>query len=464
MVGRSALIVIVGFSIIFGIAAQYWNRSSNRAMENFVNYYSSTQGYNIALSAANILADSVFWNQNATSVNRTGLSFGGGTYSMKTQRVVVNGDSDLLATVGSNYTGLNGSTVVDTIQILLHPARFSEYSFFTNNDNNVEWITGDSMTGPYHTNGSLYINGSPKFGGSVSTGTGLKTPYSSNVNPASLPDSHGDRLNCTSYQSGVIIPLPSTLANYDALPGVSKIQSSNTTSGLAYDVYMTFNGTNVAFHTTLSQKISGTWTVISGGRVPASGDSTMAISSLAGADGVILVKDGDVHVSGNMDGTVTLVAEQGGSTETSRVSSNAGNSGYDLQDANGNTSNGNVIIEGSTTYQNTSTDMLGLVANNSVMLKTQTSSVTIDAGVFAVNHSFFYQNYNSGSPIGTINLLGSLGQSTRGAVGTANSNGNGVATGYLKNYVYDTRFASSAPPYFPATGKFNILSWREKNN
>ncbi|MGB9591948.1 MAG: hypothetical protein ACPL1K_05470, partial [Candidatus Kryptoniota bacterium] len=72
MVGKGSLLVILGFSLIFGIASRYWNRMSNAAIDNFVQYYNWTNAHNIAVSAANIAADSVFWNPKATSLSLSG--------------------------------------------------------------------------------------------------------------------------------------------------------------------------------------------------------------------------------------------------------------------------------------------------------------------------------------------------------------------------------------------------------
>ncbi|HEY9166197.1 MAG TPA: hypothetical protein VIS48_08565 [Candidatus Kryptonia bacterium] len=465
MVGKGSLIVILGFSMIFGLAGQYWNRMSTDAMENFANYYDSTAAHNIAISAANILADSIFWNSSAANMSTTSpFTFNGGTFTLRTQYMVVNGDSDVLATVASSYNGFRGHVIKDSVQILLHPARFSEYAYFTNNDNNVNWITGEVMNGPYHTNGRLLISGSPTFLGSVTTGTGLATPYANPVNPSSLPDSHGDRLNCASYQSGVIIPLPTSLAQYTSIPGTVIFNNTDTHTSYNYDFYATFSSTDptkISFHTELKNGA----TMVT--RVPASGDSTIPISTLGGGasgSGVVVIQNGDIHISGNMNGDITFVAQAG--TRTSLDASASGSGGFDLSDANGNSHNGNIIIEGGITYANNpvtnpaSTNMLGLVADNSIMIKKQTTqNLAIQAALFARSGSFFYQDYNQGSSMGTLNILGSVGQSTRGAVNTNNSGT--VVTGYKKNYLYDTRFASTAPPYFPTTGKFNILSWRE---
>lgn len=490
MVGRASLMVIMGFSLIFGVAGQYWNRTSNRAVENMWNYYDSTAAHELALSAAYILADTIFWCQNNAAymghLNFPNRSFGtNATYSMSTQPDTVDGDSCILATVKGTYVSTLGRNINDTVQILLKPGRFCQYAFFTNDDNGVYWQTGDTMKGPYHTNTRLCIDGTPDFTQSVSTGTGL-TAYNNNhpinpILPTQLPDAGGDKLICPSYQSGVIINMPSSLASFNSIPATTVISSSDTHSNYAYDVYFTFNPSGgsgpgqVGFHTQLSTVSGTTVTAVSGGRIPASGDSIVDLSSFGNAGGqglgsVVIVKNGDVHVTGQMDGKVTFVAEQTNTSagDVTRVSTNAlynstsGN--FDCYGANGNHSNGNVIIEGNTTYQNTSTDELGLVADNSIMVRTSgrsltSSSVTnIDGALFARQGKIFAQNYGNGSAMGKLNVLGALAQNVRGPVGLV-----GGSSGFSKYYTFDQRFARTltSPPYSPSTGSYNILSWLE---
>jgi hypothetical protein len=66
------------------------------------------------------------------------------------------------------------------------------------------------------------------------------------------------------------------------------------------------------------------------------------------------------------------------------------------------------------------------------------------ASLQTLQHSFWVQNYNRGSAMGTLSVRGSMAQRWRGIVGT----GNGT-TGFLKDYSYDTRLKFSGPPYFP---------------
>jgi len=77
----------------------------------------------------------------------------------------------------------------------------------------------------------------------------------------------------------------------------------------------------------------------------------------------------------------------------------------------------------------------------------------IDAAILSVLHSFLVQNWDQGAPLSTIGVdaskltvKGAIAQKFRGPVGTGS--GAGIATGYLKNYIYDPRLMTLPPPYF----------------
>jgi hypothetical protein len=68
----------------------------------------------------------------------------------------------------------------------------------------------------------------------------------------------------------------------------------------------------------------------------------------------------------------------------------------------------------------------------------------IYGSIQTLQHSFWVQNYNRADPMGTLSVRGSIAQRWRGIVGTS-----GGATGFAKDYSYDTRLKFSGPPYFP---------------
>lgn len=76
------------------------------------------------------------------------------------------------------------------------------------------------------------------------------------------------------------------------------------------------------------------------------------------------------------------------------------------------------------------------------------SGIQIAGSIQTLQHSFWVQKYNKGSGKGTLLVNGSIAQRWRGIVGTA-----GGASGYIKDYNYDTRLQYSTPPYFPKWAK-----------
>jgi hypothetical protein len=73
-------------------------------------------------------------------------------------------------------------------------------------------------------------------------------------------------------------------------------------------------------------------------------------------------------------------------------------------------------------------------------------NLQVHASIQALQHSFFVQSYNRGGAMGNLTVIGSIAQKWRGAVGQ----GTGASMrGYLKDYRYDRRLKFSSPPYFP---------------
>ena len=72
------------------------------------------------------------------------------------------------------------------------------------------------------------------------------------------------------------------------------------------------------------------------------------------------------------------------------------------------------------------------------------------------------ENYSTRSPSGYLNVYGGIVQNYRGAVGTFS--GTTLASGFMKNYTYDGRFADDPPPqYPPLSDEFTWDAWREGN-
>jgi hypothetical protein len=74
-----------------------------------------------------------------------------------------------------------------------------------------------------------------------------------------------------------------------------------------------------------------------------------------------------------------------------------------------------------------------------------TKNIWIYAAILSTKHSFTVDNYNCGNSLEKLHVYGAIAQNFRGIVGTG---GGGSNTGYLKDYKYDQRLASDEPPYF----------------
>ncbi|MFS0728573.1 hypothetical protein ABC270_00685 [Curtobacterium sp. 1P10AnD] len=158
--------------------------------------------------------------------------------------------------------------------------------------------------------------------------------------------------------------------------------------------------------------------------------------------------DGDVFVSGRFSGAMTIAAA------------------------------GTVWLTGNVTYVNANQDILGLVGQDAVevwnpakcssfsgtsctnptlLRRTGGESFEVDAGIASNAGTFWNQNYDLGQPLGVLTVKGSIAQNWRGIVATG---GGTIATGFAKNYVYDSRFLTTAPPKFlqPVSTSYGVTT------
>ena len=157
---------------------------------------------------------------------------------------------------------------------------------------------------------------------------------------------------------------------------------------------------------------------------PATGETNINVATAYGCF------NGDLFVKGDVNAETTLVAEN-----------------Y-------------VYVTGDIKYvASNPTAILGLVAQNSVLVYNPMKNCSstcqsilggtnrrIDAAILSVKHTFTVQNYNVGGDRGTLTVNGAIAQLFRGAV--RSSSGSTINGGYAKNYVYEWRLQSVAPPKF----------------
>jgi len=406
--GKAAIIMVLGFAMVLAYVMPNSYRHANDAYSNYEQYYEITMAHNIATSAANIAADSVFW-KNDWSPNMTNISFSGGKFSVtrKDTTAMVLGLPQNWAIIRT--AGTFGSNT-QTVEVKLAPGNFAQFGYYSAVEGGINWITGDTVWGRFHSQDVMTISGKPVFMGKVTNLKGTSPKKSTAIFNGS-------------YQTGVNIPMPGNL---------NAVTNAATAGGKVYsagDLWITFSDSVVQ------------WKTSAAGTVTSTNLHTFA------PNGVIEVSNGNLHIQGRFNGQATVVAV--------------------------GTGKGNIYIDDDVTYKNNpqtgaSTDLLGIVALNNIIVTDNVangSNCNIQAALFCLNGGLTAENYNRSTgtnpPVlrGTLSLYGGVTQYQRGAVGT--SSGGTIQTGFLKRYRYDDRLALSYPPFYPMTGGYQIISWLE---
>src|SRR5208283_3760942 len=292
--GRNAIYLAIGFTILCLMSGLNLSRVSVDAFTNAIAYQESSNLLNIAETGTNFACNELFTTPNW----RTGFQnvpFRGGTFSVAVNMVVNGTDSSRIQVVtGASYQGLT-----DSIKILLQPSLFSKFAYFSNNEpSSISWVTGDTVSGPYHSNTKLYVSGNPVFNGKATTQGGLVK----NSNPSNPVFNGG-------FQSGISITMPADLS---ALQGKAQQAGGGFYLSTTTDFYLTFNSNGTVNYRTGT---TGAWT-------------TKTLASFAGTNQVVVISGANLHIKGVVSGQVTIAA----------ISSNS--------------SNGQVWIDSSVAYNN----------------------------------------------------------------------------------------------------------------
>jgi hypothetical protein len=299
----------------------------------------------------------------------------------------------------------------------------------------IQFTTGDSINGPLHSEDTLLVCGSPVFG----------RTSADQIQAAGHSDENLRGCNDNATMTGTFNNSSPSL-----LPPSTNAQILNVTQP--------------AFHFTGVTTIvlnAGQMSVNGGAFVNDPSNGVVYVSTSSAGCPVTYTPFtatytgntgcGNVYVSGNYNTSLTIASD------------------------NDIIINGNIVPTGTalTTPATapTGTALLGLVANDFVRIyhpvvgtrgastgscndpnDNSSPNVTngpgsltnpyIYAAILAVNHSFIVDNYDCGASLGTLHVYGVIAQLFRGPVGTS------ANTGFLKDYDYDDRLATTEPPYF----------------
>ncbi len=304
----------------------------------------------------------------------------------------------------------------------------------------ISFVSGDNIKGPMHTNDAFAICESPTLGRGPSDPVEVSSPprgwyYTKEIEAGSkCPYATPNFAGTFTTDSPALLPPKTNLA-----------LAKETEEGFLFkgQVQICLSGSSMTVRSETLSCSGGT--VVYTGPQPANGIVYVESIECKGTYKPFVVdyskeppKCGNAYVQGNYSKPLTIGASN------------------------------DIVIDGNITQEGGEA-VLGLIANNfirvyhPITIRTETDwrgNVTgyscsgnasnylkdlhIDAAILAINHSFIVDSYDCGGKMGTLTVHGAIAQKYRGAVGTGGSTG----TGYLKNYEYDERLHTIAPPSF----------------
>lgn len=433
MGGKAALLLVIGFSLIFIVIGRNISSFSIRAMDNTMKYFHNSSAHSIALAGANIAASRVFFD-NDWDVGYDNISFSGGSYSVEIEEIDTVRRIVRITSVGTYGEGDLQQT--HRVEIKLQPSSFSRFGYFSNRErigtSTIYWASKDTVWGPFHTNDRINIKGNPVFQGKATSYLGIKKEWGSH------PEFNGGY-----DQSTEKLSIPED--------GVDRVGDVAQDDGLYFDgqdtVYIEFKNDSLTFKY--------------GANEP---DTTLYLPTVS-PNGTIFANGAIIRLNGTVDGRYTLGASEGTFTTTSRT--------WDwwsrdwVETTTTSIDGGKIYLDDDIVYKDNpldgaSDDILGIVAENEIYITDNAANadnINIHAAMYSQKKGFGAENYDTRPSSGFINLLGGITQESRMAVGTFSSWG--VGNGFSKRYRYDDRLMVMSPPSFPGTGNFEVVSWFE---
>ncbi len=277
MVGKAQIILVLGFALIFMMMGYLWSDLSSRSVDNQVDYYKETIAHNLAVSGANMALHEIFVDQSWTA-GISDLDYFDGEIDANV--TVVDSDNVVLTSVGEymNYT--------HTVKVKLKKSNYAKFAWYIGNASSKDFITGDTVWGPFHSQSFINIAGDPAFFGKVTTLKGIKPSRAQMIKNGYSPYFSQPPL------SGVDIPYPNNYQFVEqkasAIAGGSHFEST--------DMWLTFAGENITYRFGTGDD-SSTY----------SAPITVPLTTFA-PTGVIYLAKGDLYMSGTLDGQVSVVA------------------------------------------------------------------------------------------------------------------------------------------------------------
>ncbi|HZL54312.1 MAG TPA: hypothetical protein VFC22_01675, partial [Solirubrobacteraceae bacterium] len=331
----------------------------------------------------------------------------------------------------------------------------------------INFITGDAINGPLHSEDWLSICGTPVLGrtsndrieapgytnesGGCSNSPRMLGTYNNKAPSITPPPDNSELLQVTQtspvnyhFTGSTKIVLDDTILNANTMT----VTNANLNSGSPTVLQWPSNG--VVYVSTASAGCTVTYTPFDTDYTDDTNCGNVYISG-AYSQSLTVASDNDVIIKGS----ITTPVDSNGVPTTNALLGLIANDFV------------RVYHPVSGTRGNTQGDCNGTGSVNVTNGAGSLYNPKIYAAILAVNHSFIVDNYDCGgeSPaLGTLYVYGAIAQLFRGPVGTGGSGG--ASSGYTKSYNYDDRLANEEPPYFldPVSAQWFVSRQTECNS
>ena len=441
--GKASIIYVIGLGLLVGYALLNINFRATETVSNSMDYYGRSMAHNIAVAGANVGTHYVL---SATVPSNTfSGNFYGGNYTVTIDSINPAGDKKVTSiSVVKAFTKNGHGLVSDTVIASLRYTPFAKYGYFSASETNGYmsptsnstsggnmWkVTGDSMFGYAHTNGRWNLGGRPYFHDKI---TGFNPPN-------------------TMVYGGVYDPIFNAGSEWGITVGRPAANMTNLQNLAAASLpNALFDGEDVSLEFLASGNVKIKIPALTG----TTRDETVALSALT-SNGVMAVKNADVRVKGTYKGKATIVALKGTAAGGTKGNIWIDDNLVAATNPYGNQSSGDMLglVSERMTYVTTTDPSTGLL-----IPRTSASVTTIQAAIYCHDGIFGVQDYSTVPVSGRLNLFGALTMAA--STSTGKISGGTLVNGFLKSIRHDPRFLTSAPPSFPVSDKYELVSWWE---
>ncbi|MEJ2543323.1 MAG: hypothetical protein P8Y99_04590 [Calditrichaceae bacterium] len=391
MFGKGALIMVMGAVIIFSLYQLRLNRSVLSTTDNFNRQYIKTKISAASQSAMNYALNDVL---NSGSTDKTYFIYSHNCTSLVKIKQLSGGDSVRTSVVSSGwvideYDNSKFRRAQDSVVALFtNEVSMSQYGWWSDDENGVFWITGDTCWGRMHSNSMIHTKGSPVFMKKLTSSLGINP----SVKTSSAIFNGG-------YEKIDKVPMPTNM---------SKLETMATSGNGGASV-----NTKCLYDQDLELDFLADGRV---GRTTGGVTDTVLLTDIA-PTGVIW-NTGETRVKGTLNGQLSILSED-----------------IYIDD--------DVVMADNPMTNPMSDDALGLISRDDIFVTNNTannSDCVIQAGICAVDGSFQAEDPSSRPKAGSLTIYGSIAQKKRGAVGKFNPTTKVIVNGFQKNYYHDKRF------------------------